>query len=163
MIKTIPNGAKFVVRGALAAAAMLAVTCASPARAQEMGMDSLLEQASLDLGVDFYTRYMWRGMILTNDPVAQPSITAGIAGLSVNIWANYDLTDVNENGGDAFQLQELDYTVSYAFSPVEGLSLEAGWIYYTFPGTMFVETEELYASVGFEVPYLNPSVTVYWD
>jgi len=122
---------------------------------------------SLEAGVDLYGKYVWRGMLLTNDPVVQPSLTLGWKGLSLNVWGSIDTTDVNEMGagtdGPSYRLQELDYTLSYGHTLVDGVDVEVGYILYTFPGTAYEKTSELYASLSLAIPYLNPSLTVYWD
>lgn len=159
----------------LAAAALLAAsglasaqTAAGGAADEEGGV---LDEVSLKVGADLYSKYVWRGMLLTDDPVVQPSLTLGVAGFSFNVWGSIDMTDVNEDtpgdlfspDGPTYRMQELDYTFSYGFSPVDGVDLELGYIHYTFPGTVFERTEEVYAKVGVAVPYLAPSLTVYWD
>ena len=133
----------------------------------EAAEDSL-SSVSVEVGLDAYSHYVWRGMLLTDDPVLQPSLTLGLAGFSFNVWGSIDTTDVNElTGGDmtgpTYNMQELDYTLSYGFSPMEGVDLEVGGILYTFPGTAFAETTEIYAALGVSVPYLDPSLTVYYD
>lgn len=174
MIRTQKRVIKFGTCGLLAAAALAFTALVPNAGAQEEAgvPETIFDVVSLDLGVDFYSKYVWRGMLLTDDPVMQPAVTIGLAGFSLNVWGSIDMTDVNEQtpgdpfgrtDGPTWNLQELDYTLSYGFSVVEGVDLELGWIYYTFPGTAFTETEEVYGSISVAVPYLNPSLTVYYD
>lgn len=119
---------------------------------------------TVDAGVDFYSKYVWRGMQLTDGPVLQPSVTVSAYGLSLNVWSSFDVTDANEgNESEDYHLQELDYTLSYGFAPVEGIDMEVGIIHYTFPGTIFDSTEEAYASIGFSSIPLSPSITAYYD
>lgn len=116
------------------------------------------------LEVDLFSHYVWRGMVLTDDPVIQPGLTLSAAGFSFNVWGSIDMTDINELGDGTYRLQELDYTLSYGFSPAEWVDLEAGVIYYTFPGTGVDPTWEAFASVAFPtVPFLTPSFTAYYD
>jgi hypothetical protein len=118
----------------------------------------------VEVGADIFSHYVWRGLILTDDPVLQPSLTLSACGFSANVWGSIDMTDINEDMGQDYHLQELDYTFSYDFSPVEGLDLGVGTIFYTFPGTEYDSTQEVYGSVALSmVPYVTPSITVYYD
>ncbi|MCF7854819.1 MAG: MipA/OmpV family protein [Candidatus Pacebacteria bacterium] len=118
---------------------------------------------TIELGVDAVSNYVWRGQLLTDDPVLQPSVTVGYKGFSLNAWGSIDMTDVNEVGDEDYRLQEVDYTLSYAFSSVEGLDLEGGVIHYDFPGTGFDATRELYGSAALSSMFLAPTLTVYYD
>ena len=111
---------------------------------------------SADLTLSSY--YVWRGLRLTDDPVLQPSLTLAHKNLSLNIWANTDLTDVNGTPGET---NEFDYTLDYSFS-VQKVSASVGVIQYTFPHTPFEPTTELYASAEFPV-LLSPKIAVYYD
>ncbi|HET9038672.1 MAG TPA: TorF family putative porin, partial [Gemmatimonadales bacterium] len=93
-------GAAVVVAGLVATA---------PVSAQTVGAD---------LGV--FSSYVWRGLSLTNKPVAQPDIyvtfPAGNASITLGGWANIDLgkyddpnNDISESGGSsAFNFAEFD-------------------------------------------------------
>lgn len=122
---------------------------------------------SLELGADIVSKYVWRGQLLTDDPVVQPSATVSFAGLSLNVWGSVDSTDINEKGDDPtgpeYRLQEADYTLSYALSPVDGLDLEAGLIYYDFPGTGLYGTNEVYVSIALSDLPLSPTLAAYHD
>ena len=147
-------------RTGLAAACVLGlVTAGLPAAAQEEEEASAL---SLEASVDWVTAYVWRGMLLVDHPVRQPSANLSYGGLSLNVWGSIDCTDINEDNGEAYRLQEVDYTISYAYSPTEGLDLDTGLIWYTFSG--FDSTGEVYVSASFPcVPVVVPSVTAYYD
>ncbi len=116
-----------------------------------------------EIGVDVATKYVWRGQLLTDDPVVQPSITLSRGGLSLNVWGSIDATDINEGSGDEYRIQEVDYTLSYGFTPTEGLDIEAGFISYTFPGTGLPTTEEVYGSASLSNVPLTPTLVVYYD
>lgn len=111
----------------------------------------------LDLSV--YSRYVWRGITLTDDPVLQPSLTFKHAnGFTSNIWGNMDLGDANDMSGE---FNELDYTVDYSWTSGP-TTMSAGLIYYTFPNTDAGSTAEVYFGAGVDAP-LSPSLTVYYD
>ena len=76
-----------------------AIAGAGPMEAQTVGAD---------LGL--FSSYVWRGLSLTNKPVAQPDLyvtfPAGNASVTVGGWANIDLgkydnlnKDISESGG----------------------------------------------------------------
>jgi hypothetical protein len=113
---------------------------------------------SVELTLDYYSKYVWRGQNLTDDPVFEPGLAASWKGLSVGVWGNMDLTDVNGNNDE---FNEVDYTVGYerSFGPV---TLGLGGIYYDFPNTDFASTTEVYASLGYDCP-ASPTLTVYRD
>lgn len=104
------------------------------------------------------SKYVWRGLILTDDPVLQPSFTISYKGLGLNIWANTDLTDANDTPGE---INELDYTIDYSFS-IDKVDASVGLIQYTFPHTDYEPTTEIFASAGLSV-LLSPTLTIYYD
>jgi len=118
----------------------------------------------VEVGADLFSHYVWRGLILTDEPVLQPSLTLSTCGFSFNVWGSVDMTDINEDLGPDYRLQELDYTASYGFTATEGLDVEVGVIQYTFPGTEYKSTREVYGSLALSaVPYVTPSITAYYD
>jgi hypothetical protein len=132
--------------------AMLALGISSGASAEKT------KGPSLSGDITPASKYVWRGLILTDDPVLQPSVTLSHKSLSLNIWANTDLTDINGNSGE---VNELDYTIDYS-SSVDKVNFSVGLIQYTFPHTDFEATTEIYGSAGLSV-LLSPTVSVYYD
>lgn len=113
------------------------------------------DKIEVNTSLDFCTDYVWRGLVINDDPVFQPSVTAtkaaGQAGfISLNIWGNYDFTDVY---GTKNKFSEIDLTASYAFSsgPIE---FETGIIHYAFPNTGNRATTEVYIITGYELKTL---------
>lgn len=127
----------------------------------------LLLQAQTDLsygaGADIVSEYVWRGQLLTDEPVIQPYVEVSSGGLCLNIWSSIDTTDTNEVGNETYRIQEVDYTLSYGGTVTEGLDMEGGVIYYDFPGTGFDATQEAYVSASLSDILLTPSLTVYYD
>ncbi len=113
---------------------------------------------SISAETDYFSKYVWRGLLLTDGSVFQPSVTADYAGFSFNVWASMDWVDANDNQG---QINELDFTAGYGWE-VDRFSLAAGLVHYTFPHTDYAVTTELYWGVGVDAP-LAPSVIVSWD
>ena len=117
-------------------------------------------ETAVDISIDaaFMSKYVWRGILLTDGPVFQPGITAGYKSLSFNIWSNMDLDDVNDNKNE---INELDFTLDYSFD-VSSFSISAGIIRYTFPNTDFDPTTELYAGLSSDYTK-DASLTIYQD
>lgn len=114
-------------------------------------------------GVDVVSDYVWRGQLLTDDPVIQPYFGIGAKGFSLSVWGSVDTTDHNETGGEEFRFQEVDYSLSYSLTPAEGLDLTTGVIYYDFPGTGAAATSETFVSAALSDLPLTPTATVYYD
>lgn len=128
--------------------------CAVPAALAEEGESNL----SYGVSVPLLSKYIWRGQVLTNDPVVQPEGWVSVGGFTFDIWSNVDLTDVNV---DSFRLIETDYTVEYAFTLAD-VKMAAGYIYYSFPNLGVDDTQEVYVSAALDT-LLAPSLTLYWD
>lgn len=122
-----------------------------------------------EAGVDFMSSYMWRGQILADAPVWQPSATLGydfgdVGALKANVWSSFKLTSRRDGSPvKGMGNQEIDYTVSYAKS-FEALDLEIGHIWYTFPNSDNEgNSEELFATVAYNNAFVTPSLGLYWD
>ena len=152
-------GATLVVVSALANAA--------PARAQTVGAD---------LGL--FSSYVWRGLSLTNKPVAQPDLyvtfpAGSKASVTVGGWANIDLgkyddpnKDISESGGtSAFNFAEFDPWAEVSF-PVGKATLTGGATAYIYPNSAGItkdfNTVEIYGKVALD-NVLSPKLSVYYD
>jgi len=136
-------------------------------------------QAQAEVGADLglFSAYVWRGVSLTNKPVAQPAvyltIPAGNASVALGGWANvelgrYDdpLDHFSQSGGvSSFDLSEFDPYAEISF-PVGIATLTGGAIGYIYPNdfgaTSDINTVELYATAALGVP-LSPELTIYYD
>jgi len=114
--------------------------------------------ASTDLSV--LSGYVWRGQVLNNQAVFQPSFTVGKNGFSLNTWGNANLTDVGT--GSSPELNELDLTLGYA-KTVGNVGLGVGYIEYSFPNTTVSGTREVYASIGLPNLPIVPTLSVNYD
>ena len=103
----------------------------------------------------FFTKYIWRGFLLDDDPVLQPGIYVSYRGFSLSLWSSMD-TDNNEGAIS----DEIDYTLDYTFT-IKRLALSLGHIYYDFPGINGY-TKEYYLGLSYD-GLLSPSVTWYHD
>lgn len=63
---------------------------------------------SFDLGLDFQTRYVWRGLLLGgSSPSLQPNMAYNIEGFSIGAWGAFSCNQLTT--------QELDLYLSYTF------------------------------------------------
>lgn len=123
-------------------------------------------QVSVSGSAAFVTKYIWRGYNIVDDPTIQPSLDFGFgeSGFSANVWYSAGLSDRDKNGA----ADELDFTLDYSTSFPNGASLSLGIIYYTFPNQDDFDfgdhsTPEIYAAFSPGVPYLSPTLTLYYD
>ena len=135
--------------------------------------------AQTDIGADLgiFSAYVWRGIYLTNKPVAQPQLyltfPAGNASVTLGGWVNIDLgkyddpaDDISESGGtSSFNFAEFDPWAEVSV-PVGKATLTGGATAYIFPNqaglTSDINTLELYAKAAFDVP-LSPEFALYYD
>jgi uncharacterized protein (TIGR02001 family) len=158
MKRTNVLGAALVVASTIATAA--------PAAAQTVGAD---------LGL--FSSYVWRGLSLTNKPVAQPDLyltfPAGKASVTVGGWANIDLgkydgtNDISESGGlSAFNFAEFDPWAEISFPVGDKTTLTGGATAYIYPNdaglTSDFNTVEIYAKAAFAT-VLSPKLAVWYD
>ncbi len=123
-------------------------------------------QVSVSGSAAFVTKYIWRGYNLVDDPAIQPSLDFGFgdSGFTANVWYSAGLDDRDISGA----ADELDFTLDYSASFANGAGLSLGLIYYTFPNQDEFEfddhtTQEVYAAFTPGVPYLAPTLTLYYD
>ncbi len=118
------------------------------------------ESLSFEFSLDNASKYVWRGIEVNDEQVLQPSATIGYGGLSLNVWANYDMTDAGLRGDD--QISEVDYTLAYSHE-FEKVAVDAGVIAYVFPGAQGANTNEVFVGFSLIDTLLNPSLTVFYD
>ena len=112
-----------------------------------------------EITTDFFSKYVWRGQVLTDDPVWQPGISMAYGGFTAGIWANMDL-----DGTFSGDFTEVDYYLDYSGSLTETIGYSVGYIYYNFPEVLTSggDTQEVYAGLSLDT-FLSPSVTFYYD
>jgi hypothetical protein len=147
------------------------IATAAPAAAQTVGAD---------LGL--FSSYVWRGLSLTNKPVAQPDLyvtfPAGNASVTFGGWANIDLgkydnanNDISESGGSsALNFAEFDPWAEISYT-VGKATLTGGATAYIYPNkdtaplfalTSAFNTVEIYGKVAFDAP-LSPKIAAWYD
>lgn len=136
--------------------------------------------AQLSWGADLglYTAYVWRGLSLTNRPVAQPDLwfslpVGGNGSFTVGGWGNVELgkyddpaDHISEGGGVAGpDLTEFDWYGEFG-TTFGNASVTLGVTGYIYPNdfglTSDNNTIELYAQLGLGT-ILAPSISAYYD
>lgn len=130
-------------------------------------------ETSVSLDVPALSAYVWRGQVLNDEFVLQPSMTVSKGGFTFNYWQNFGLTDAQT--GDDFEFTEHDISVSYNFTcPVTGAGITLGVVNYDFPNqsisdehaehiSLVNDTREAFAVIGFGDVVLKPTLSVYYD
>jgi hypothetical protein len=116
------------------------------------------DRAAISVESGMFSQYVWRGMLPTNGPVLQNSVTALWRGAHLNMWTNLDLDAANGRRG---KFNEVDFEAGYERS-LEIAGFSAGVIRYTFPNTPAAPTTEVYTGATLAVP-LRPAVKAYFD
>jgi hypothetical protein len=104
--------------------------------------------AEAELGVDFNSAYVWRGITYNDGWVAQPSLTVSNNGFSLNVWGNYDIDDY-DGALDDNDFSEIDLTASYTFTG-DTMEFTLGVTNYLFPGSAHIDdpsTTELFVGL----------------
>jgi len=95
----------------------VAILSISTVRAQEEEKS----KATFDIGVDYASRYVWRGGSYSDSPVLQPYAELASGNFTFGVWASY------ETGGEVVG-QEFDFYASYSFG-----AISVGFTDYAFP------------------------------
>jgi hypothetical protein len=122
---------------------------------------------SFDFYVDFLSAYVWRGVIITEEPVWQPNASMAAnfgdyGSLSAALFANFNATtraNRNQCGG----LDEIDYVIGYEVD-VSFLTLGIGHTWWTFPSVTDSKydssSREINLSAEIDNDYVVPFVEV---
>ena len=156
------------------------MTCIALAALTVTGL-AIAEDAKVtgELDLPVLSSYVWRGQVLNDQAVLQPSLTVSKYGFSLNTWANYNLNGSYNSYAkdDQNDFSEVDLTASYATTvgPTNfPVAVSGGVIQYLFPnqtlplgtnglGKAYPGTHEVYASVGLPNLPLDPTLQVNYD
>jgi len=149
-----------IVAALLAAAPAAMAQLSEPGAGEPIGSEETTAAKPWSVTLDFTynSKYVWRGIEVTSDPVMQPSITAAYQGLSFNVWTNIDTTDVNSY---EWQSNEIIYTLDYSFT-WKYVNFSVGANHYAFPQAHVGDTTEVYFGIGSALMG-RPTVTFYQD
>lgn len=96
----------------------------------------------LNVGVDLFNRYVWRGVEYGSSPSIQPTIEFSKGVFTIGAWGAY----ATGSSGDAGYFAEADLYLSFAFE--NGLSF--GLTDYYYPGTSWFKFDKEISSHAFE-------------
>lgn len=122
---------------------------------------SPLEAFTLDVTLDLYSSYIFRGIVYDNTPVYQPGVSLGydageLGSFSVGVWANGGMGSDRVKHDEG--LSEVDYSASWS-RDFGAVGVEVGYIYYTFPGYHdALDVHELYGKVSYNNEIVTPYV-----
>ena len=85
--------------------------------------------AQFDFSADLVSRYVWRGLDFGQSPAFQPDINFEKSGVSFGAWGSYAL----DASPSAQAGNELDFYIGYSEEIMDGHSIGATVIDYTFP------------------------------
>jgi hypothetical protein len=83
---------------------------------------------TVGLEADLVSRYVWRGLALSDGPVLQPSVWASFAGFTLTPWVNVALHEDSARAG----LNELDLALDYS-RDVFDLTVDPSFAMYLYP------------------------------
>lgn len=148
------------------------LACAAAAMPMAAVAEEEASEVSASLDVPVLSAYVWRGQVLSEDAVLQPTFSIGKGGFSIGWWGNLNLTD--EATGDEFEFSEHDITVSYTLAcPLTGAEVTLGVVNYDFPNvgledadgnlSLVNDTIEAFLSYSLADVLLAPTLSVYYD
>ncbi len=88
---------------------------------------------SVDGSADFVSRYVWRGMLVTDLPSIQPSLSLSYSGLSFGFWGSYSIAKITKYENDFPYSHEIDTWLSYSVKLNNGINISALLTDYYFP------------------------------
>ena len=128
------------------------------------------DKFSLDVEVDYTTRYIWRGMDLIpdNHAAVQPWFNVSYAitdKLTVNYlgWGDYRLIDGSDSDVIDNDWDEFDHVPYLTFTLNDAVNFELGYIYYYLPSSVNND-QEFYGGVNLALAdNLSTSLYVYYN
>jgi hypothetical protein len=101
-----------------------------------------IKAQELNVGMDFYNRYVFRGVDFGSSPSLQPSIEFSAGNFSLGAWGAY-----STGNGSMGEFGEADLYASYAFD----FGLSVGLTSYYYPGSSWFELEDEVSSHAIEL------------
>ena len=85
------------------------------------------EKVDMTVGVDYFNRYVWRGLDIANTPSLQPTLSLGFDGFETGVWGAYTLSNQQSES------DEIDFWIGYTHEIENTISISAVIIDYYFP------------------------------
>ena len=132
-------------------------------KANAKGSDGILGDSGITVSgtLDYYSKYVWRGYTLDENPVVQPAINLSYRGLSLNLWTNMAVTNRNNSPSTS---NEVDITLSYS-RDIGPVTVSVGHISYQYPTSSLTNSapsaSEYYASASTSKLPVELGITYY--
>ena len=124
---------------------------------------------SLDVSVDYATRYMFRGVpILGDNEALVPNATFSVGNFNAYYYGyRGDIPADFTSSGNEIAYNEDDFGADYTFALTDTFGLTVGGVWYMYSNRTteeygFADTYELYAIASFDVA-LAPTISYYQD
>jgi hypothetical protein len=125
-----------------------------------MGSIYPFENASAYLA--YNSKFLWRGLNLSNGSVLQPAISFTQYNFSSIVWGNLDLSEDNRNSGNFTRVDiVLDYSNTLKCADCL-VGYSAGLIHYVYPSTEDCNTTEMYVAATMNGT-VAPTLTFFYD
>ena len=85
------------------------------------------EKVDMTVSVDYFNRYVWRGLDIANTPSLQPTLSLGFVGFEAGIWGAYTLSNQQSES------DEIDFWIGYTHETENSISISAVITDYYFP------------------------------
>jgi hypothetical protein len=149
----------------LIAVLVLLVAGLNFALAEESSSKASEEESDLSasLNAESLSKYVWRGQVLTDNWVFQPSVDLSWKTLNASVWGNMDLVKDNDQAGE---FSELDYTIEQADAlPIgpEGFGYSLGLVHYSMHGNDNPDMTEVFWGFNYEDDLFNPGIKFFHD
>lgn len=143
-------------------AAAIAALSAIPQPGTAFAADAASEKQTVSVNADLplLSAYVWRGQVLNDEAVFQPSITVSKGGFTLNVAENVNLTNISTE--HAPEATETDLTFSYT-TRIESVAASIGWIEYLFSNQPVPGTREVFVSAGLPDLPGSPTIAAYHD
>ncbi|MCX5781135.1 MAG: hypothetical protein NT145_00285 [Elusimicrobia bacterium] len=111
---------------------------------KESGKRILLANESICFNgtFDYFSKYVFRGVTVDEDPVVQPSFSINYKTINASFWSSMPIQNTN----DAVDSNEIDLTVSYTKS-FEPADISIGHVSYHYPYSGSSSTKEWFVSL----------------
>lgn len=112
------------------------------------------DEISINSGVDFYNRYVWRGLDIANTPSIQPTLSIAYSGFEFGAWGAYTLSN------EASESDEIDFWIGYTLELENGVAftLLATDYYYPNAGIDFFNFNNHDAVIDDTIPDLGAHI-----
>lgn len=120
---------------------------------------------SIDFGTDIVSRYIWRGINLSESPAIQPTLALSYKGFSLGTWGSFTVSREMLQEVDLFMTYESDFfsvTINDYYNPLDTLGYEGN--YFDFSGSTTPHLLEGMITVnGPEIfPLSLTAATMFW-